>query len=222
MVVTIAASPDPNDRQSLPNRMDCFQVHANIAQNTEIHVWSAVSALSGWASVVVAAVALGAAIIAARATVQTNRAQQEALRLQQGQVEAAEHRALREQASQIVFYYLGPGDYSEGDDIQLQNASNLPIYDLRIIASLDDDRRARAWEQVLTPTGSESTTMYLHNPDQRRYPSYSDVQLHFKDAAGEAWVRSAGGKLRRATQSDHDELQQLMQQLPPSQAELHR
>lgn len=84
--------------------------------------------LPDWVAACTAALALLVAAIAAKATVQTNRAQQKTLELQRQQFEDARNQIKRSQASKVSFY-----TETAARHIMVSNASDAPIYWLRLV-----------------------------------------------------------------------------------------
>ena len=151
-----------------------------------------IGSFADWAT---ASLALGAAVIAglaAKATIETNRAQQETLRLQQEQFAQAEIAVEREQAEMLAFWSLD----DELREFMIINASHLPIYDVEIVAvwgHLDgspDRGLCLISERFILPTGGEPLKVARAPENDRMdicdYPfrDVAEIELHFADARG--------------------------------------
>jgi hypothetical protein len=155
-----------------------------------------------WSTTIIAFLALMVAGLAAKATIQTNRAQQETLELQRKQFEAAQDQLERAQASQVAFH-IGP--VSETDNSSAAyviNASNVPISMIAIVeAVLPDAPAARILyvADYLWPTG-QSPAVWTLDPS----PLFPDpaFRMYFTDAAGVDWLRDQA-ILRKRTHADN-------------------
>lgn len=175
-----------------------------------VDVWGVAADLS---TAAIALVALVVAIFAARATIQTNRAQQRTLDLQRRQFEAAEARAEREQASKVLFTLSG-GHVSEpsapdgsgsvevrvrgADTVELFNASDAPVFLVLLV---------QTWPQeliffelgMLLPTGPEPES---HSTGRAAHWPVPMLSLYFTDSAGVTWIRRPDGALQKASEDE--------------------
>jgi hypothetical protein len=155
--------------------------------------------LADWFTGVVALAALIVAVFAGRAALQTNRAQQKTLALQQKQYEQS-------QAEKISFWCDAAENAKAGThpwpvDISIVNASDSPVYDVLIVWVRDHpslylwrdgytfvEVNIRVLERTRTilPTGGA--------PFQLRIPTYARG-IYFTDAMGRHWFRESGGTL---------------------------
>ncbi|GAA5121738.1 hypothetical protein [Pseudonocardia adelaidensis] len=159
-----------------------------------------------------AAIALFALIfagLAAKATVQTNRAQQQTLELQRRQFEDSQHSALRAQAEKVAAWYelrrnqIAKFGAMTSDMFVLQNGSDLPIYDVWVAASAPAwqvDYIAVEHDDVIPPGTHDIEMTDTQELGQATHLSIRIIVL-FRDAAGRYWIRRENGMLE---ESDED------------------
>jgi len=182
--------------------------------------WAAEGTLADWTTAIIAGLALIVAGLAAKATIETNRAQQQSLELLRQQYE-------RDQASKITFHVDWPKFVTKELDellndphspvsrwegprmLRLLNASNLPIYQICLIQTFPTDLEKpivyRSDYQL--PTGGEPDTYeieFLLNEPVARY------ELYFTDVSGVRWIRGERGELRRASDTDLANVSKIM------------
>lgn len=161
-----------------------------------------------WVTAGVAFAALVVAAFAARATVETNRAQQRTLELQRQQFDHLRTESRRTQASKVNFW-LEFASTASGMTVAVfvVNASDMPIFEVscRIPGGpLGADLRTLHYERVLLPwvdgdhsfcvaAVSEAESTMLTEVDDVGW-----VQIRFVDSAGFIWVRSYAGHLYSA------------------------
>jgi len=177
--------------------------------------WSMAGSLADWSTTLIALIALVVAGLAAKATIQTNRAQQETLELQRLQYERA-------QASKVTFYVDLPKPSAETppeggliinfDDpktAHVSNASDSPIYAPCLVQTYPGaDKPIVYAADYLFPTGTEPAVWNLNTAEPVGLVRWHD--LYFKDAMGIHWIRKSSGELIKATRQDEVELGQML------------
>lgn len=145
--------------------------------------------LAEWFTGVVALAALIVAIIAGRAALQTNRAQQETLALQQRQYEQS-------QAEKVSLWSELPRG---GRGVaHIVNASESPVYDV-VLADLDPSSLVRNDSETRSSTASLLARLRFLlptpvEPTKVDVPGYCQT-IYFRDAMGRHWLRSLTGEL---------------------------
>lgn len=174
--------------------------------------WSAAGSLADWSTSIIALLALAVAGIAARATIQTNRAQQATFELQREQYERA-------QASKVSFYVdkimLSTSTVTGGfvcnpeepKKARIINASDSPIYSLFLVQTYPPADSPIAYiVGYLFSTGTEPVVWDLYATGDDGSVFMRSYDLHFMDANGVGWIRRQSGELIKATMKDYEYL----------------
>jgi type II secretory pathway pseudopilin PulG len=168
--------------------------------------WQMIGSIADWSTAGVALFAFVAAAFAARATLQTNRAQQEALELQRKQYEELQNQMQRAQAEKVTVWQ----DW-DVQKFKIINASDSPIYELVLALAVDEafPYKLGFEQRVVLPTGSKPIGFDADNREIWDAVTYS-LDLYFRDASGLYWKRSEFGEL---DQLDSDEFNSIYEDL---------
>lgn len=174
--------------------------------------WQMIGSFADWSTTVVALLAFIVAALAAKATIETNRAQQQTLELQQRQFQESQRAAVQAQAEKVAAWHriraisVGDGNELVSDMSVIQNGSDLPIYDVWTAASgprLRDGYIAIGQVEVVPPEKHEYEMMTVRRVDEATAKS-ARILLLFRDAAGRFWIRREDGKLEDADEDEWD------------------
>lgn len=168
--------------------------------------WQMIGSFADWSTAIIALLAFAVASFAARATIQTNRAQQQTLELQRQQFEQAEERRYRAQAEKAIIWkeWRDHTQTPTGWALRVVNVSELPVYQVCVAMQQDlygdvlGNPTRIMFEEVIFPTDAEGTIISLAILAGYAPP----IAVYFWDAAGVAWVRYGNAKLREPTQSE--------------------
>ena len=158
--------------------------------------------IAPWLSVVGTVVAIGAAILATWAALRT-------LKLERARDAAASKTAQRAQATGVSAWMSRRADdiastaaRPASPSIEGRNASDLPIYDVKVYLWVGSARNQQAFTwidvAVMPPTDTTEVLSYydVGTPEQQEIMnSNSGVSMEFTDAAGFRWYRARGGAL---------------------------
>lgn len=163
--------------------------------------WDMVSALADWTAALTTIGAVVVAAVAAYWTIQTNRAQQKTLELQQEQWKRQQEMERREQAKNITFY----ADWNSSRTVRVLNASSTHVDFCFFV--LDGPKDMRKWRILglvdhLLPTGTDPLKVTLTAVDEDEDLNHWHISMYFVDMNGYEWRRSASGLLREATEQE--------------------
>jgi hypothetical protein len=146
----------------------------------------------GWASVVVALIALLFAGLGARAAIRGNANQQEQLEHQQKQLDEADEDKRREQANKVAAW-VEISDNKVAARLVINNGSDLPVYNVRVLTFGDISNRA---VQILKfPTLGPGKEYGQSFGIPLEDISIIRATIQFSDAAGVRWTRGPDGQL---------------------------
>jgi hypothetical protein len=155
--------------------------------------------LADWSTTVVAVGAFIVASIAARATIQTNRAQQQTLELQRKEFNTLQEQTKREQASKVAFWAANGKDGALS--IQVINTSDAPVFTVTFLSANENPGKLLASFPVLLKTGDKEVAVRFPQVGVHKYSAYR-VKMYFIDTAGVRWVRDWFGHLKEMTNDD--------------------
>jgi hypothetical protein len=190
-------APPPPPPAPLPEPPPPPATPVDIPVPTDWDMWGS---LADWSTSLIALLAFAAAVLATRATIKTNTAQQETLDLQRKQFEHQREDQRRAQASKVTWWIIPkvPGS-SEAVGAQILNASESPIFEPRFLALGDDSTCLRAgplWLPTVHPLADKDEIYFTIDTGAAR------LVLYFKDSSGVSWVREQGGDLHEQSTED--------------------
>lgn len=182
--------------------------------------WDMVGSLSEAVAALTALFALLVAALAARATIETNRAQQRSIELQRQQLERvvyeqrrrAEDKHRRQAERVAAWYGLKKRGPISVPVFFLRNASDVPVYAVTAYVLEPDPGPVRRVldiqdTPVLPPT-SDPVVLTVRVPSEfprSRYEEVFEVGMYFRDASGQFWHRDTDGVLYAISESDYKE-----------------
>ena len=158
-----------------------------------------------WIVAVATVLAVVFAGVAAKAAIQTNKAQARQIEMILNEQQRVRDASTRQQASQVSFWV--DSDENKQWVLKIINSSNLPISDLTLRSrDLDNYSGSTSIQEILE--NSSFVNGYAVVPPtgavpHRIFASQWATDLYFRDASGNRWLRTSFGQLMEVSPQDY-------------------